>query len=73
MNQVNAINPAAIRILVVDDDPDIARGTSRVLERAGYATVSALSGTVALQSVLANRPDLVLLDRDMPEVDGMEV
>jgi PleD family two-component response regulator len=67
------IKPAEIRILVVDDDSDIARGSSRVLEQAGYATVIAASGEEALQTMPSFRPHLVLSDRDMPGIDGIEM
>jgi len=67
------VNTLDIRILVVDDDFDIARGTSRVLEQAGYTTVIVLSGSGALASLNSSRPDLVLLDRDLPDTDGMEL
>jgi len=64
---------SAIRILVVDDDPDVLRGTCRVLEHAGYATLTAANGALALQQVTAEHPDLVLLDWDLPDIDGIEV
>ncbi len=62
-----------VRILVVDDDPDILTGTQRLLEKAGYTVDSASSGELALQLVEARRPDLVLLDRGLPGIDGIEV
>jgi PAS domain S-box-containing protein len=64
---------AAIRILVVDDDVDTARGTCRLLEQAGYETTVAYSGTEALAMVRAGRPHLVLLDWQLPDLDGLEV
>ncbi len=67
------MNPERITILVVEDDPDIAQGTSRVLEKAGYATVVALNGAKALEALRASRPDMVLLDRDLPDGDGLEM
>lgn len=61
------------RILVVDDDPTVAEVTTRYLERAGYAVEIAADGARALQRVLADPPDLVVLDLMLPEVDGLEV
>ena len=62
-----------VSILVVDDDPDILRGTTRILDRAGYATATADSGEAALQVMNLQKPNLVLLDWDMPGMDGIEV
>ncbi|MEI7733743.1 MAG: PAS domain-containing protein, partial [Verrucomicrobiota bacterium] len=62
-----------IRVLVADDDADIARGTARVLEKAGYTTATALSGEDTLLLLPTFRPHLVLLDLDMPGMDGLEV
>jgi len=62
-----------IRILVVDDDTDTAKGTCRVLEQAGYLTSVAATGAEALQLVRSERPPLVLLDRHLPDMDGIEV
>lgn len=62
-----------IRILVVDDDPDVAMGTCRVLEQAGYLTSVAGTGAEALQLVRDVRPPLVLLDRHLPDMDGIAV
>jgi PAS domain S-box-containing protein len=64
---------AALRILVVDDDPDVAHGTCRLLEQAGYATTRMGTGAEALQSLRANPPHLALVDRQLPDLDGLEV
>jgi CheY-like chemotaxis protein len=62
------------KILVVDDDPDFVRVTSRVLERAGHVVESASNGAQALKAVRAAPPDLVLLDIMMSYVlDGLDV
>jgi len=58
------------RILVVDDDVDVATLTERVLKDKGYAATRAGSGAAALLAIQAAPPDLVLLDIDMPEMDG---
>lgn len=63
----------SIRILIVDDDPNIVSSTARVMEKAGYTVDTASNGEEALQSVQDHHPDLLLLDRYMPGIDGIEV
>ena len=60
-------------ILVVDDDPDIARFVEVNLRSAGYDVSVASDGEQALEKAAALRPDLVLLDVMMPRIDGFEV
>ena len=60
-------------ILVVDDDPDIARFVEVNLRSVGYDVLVAGDGEEALKRADENRPDLVLLDVMMPRVDGFEV
>jgi len=60
-------------ILVVDDDPDIARFVEVNLRSAGYDVSVASDGEQALEKAGALRPDLVLLDVMMPRIDGFEV
>jgi diguanylate cyclase (GGDEF)-like protein len=60
-------------ILVVDDDPDIARFVEVNLRSAGYDVAVAADGEEALEKAGAVRPDLVLLDVMMPRIDGFEV
>jgi len=62
------------KILVVDDDPDFVKVTSKVLERAGHVVESAPNGAQALKAMRAAPPDLVLLDIMMSYVlDGLDV
>ena len=61
------------RILVVDDVPRNVRLLGAVLTAAGYEVVSAGSGAEAIVAVTRDRPDLVLLDIRMPDIDGYEV
>jgi diguanylate cyclase (GGDEF)-like protein len=60
-------------ILVVDDDPDIARFVEVNLRSAGYDVSVAADGEEALSRASELRPDLVLLDVMMPRIDGFEV
>lgn len=61
------------RILVVDDDPDIAMFMQVALSTAGYDVTVASDGDRALDAVSERRPDLVLLDVMLPTIDGFEV
>jgi two-component system, OmpR family, alkaline phosphatase synthesis response regulator PhoP len=63
----------ATRILIVEDDPDIAELVARYLDKAGFATERAASGRDALQTIAAKPPDLLVLDLMLPHVDGLEV
>ncbi len=61
-----------IRILIAGDDPDILLGTSRVLQKAGYTTLTAANGAQALYLAKKEHPDLALLDWEMPEMNGLD-
>jgi DNA-binding response OmpR family regulator len=61
------------RILVVEDDPDIATLVARYLEKAGFAADVVSSGGEALAAVAARPPDLLVLDLMLPQVDGLEI
>lgn len=61
------------RILVVEDDPDIAALVRRYLEKAGYAVDMLASGRDALSAITAQPPDLLVLDLMLPHVDGLEI
>jgi DNA-binding response OmpR family regulator len=63
----------ATRILIVEDDPDIAELVARYLDKAGYTTERANSGREALHAISERPPDLVVLDLMLPHVDGLEV
>jgi DNA-binding response OmpR family regulator len=60
-------------ILVVDDEPKIVQLARDYLEHAGFEVVSARDGREALQAVRQHRPDLVVLDLGLPELDGLDV
>jgi two-component system KDP operon response regulator KdpE len=60
-------------ILVVDDDPLMVRLVRTHLERAGYRVLAARRGQDALDVAATDRPDLVILDLMLPDLDGYEV
>lgn len=67
------MNPADISILVVDEEPDNRDSTVQILMAAGYHVTRAATGDEALRDVQTHQPNLLLLDRDLPGVDGLEV
>lgn len=68
-----ATMPAQYRVLVVDDDPDMATFLAHMLQREGMSVETAGDGEAALVRVLAAPPDLVLLDVMMPGKNGFDV
>lgn len=61
------------KVLIVDDEPDTLELVKLVLESGGFKTVLAASGKEALNELEASKPDLVILDIMMPDMDGWEV
>jgi two-component system alkaline phosphatase synthesis response regulator PhoP len=61
------------KIMVVDDEQDILQFLDLVLRERGYEVIKAASGQEALTLAATEKPDLVLLDVMMPEMDGWEV
>lgn len=70
---VNDKTDPACNIVIVDDHPNNLRVLSGILQQAGYKVRPALDGEVALKSIEAGPPDLILLDIRMPGMDGYEV
>lgn len=62
-----------MKVLVVDDDADLLDLTGYALRREGFTVVQALDGEQALRRWESERPDLVLLDANMPKMNGFEV
>jgi|EndMetStandDraft_8_1072994.scaffolds.fasta_scaffold551426_2 CheY-like chemotaxis protein len=58
-------------IVVADDDPVSQRILGHIIRRLGHEVVSAANGREALEHVRRQRPDLVILDLAMPEMDGL--
>ncbi|MBX9718881.1 MAG: response regulator transcription factor [Microbacteriaceae bacterium] len=61
------------RLLVVEDDPQVRAVLSRALGYEGFDVLPAPDGATALAAASADAPDLVLLDRILPDLDGVEV
>jgi two-component system, OmpR family, KDP operon response regulator KdpE len=62
-----------VKILIADDDAQLVRALSVTLHARGYDLVAARDGRAALDAVITERPDLVLLDLGMPRLDGIGV
>ena len=63
----------AARILVVEDDHNILRQIEFNLQSHGYAVTTAMTGVEALRLMMRERPDLLITDVMMPEMDGYEL
>ncbi|GAB4419651.1 MAG: hypothetical protein Kow00106_15920 [Anaerolineae bacterium] len=62
-----------IKILCIEDDPEMIELVKLILSRQGYEVVGATGGEAGLQAIEREQPALVLLDLMMPEMDGWEV
>ena len=60
-------------VLIVDDEPNIVQLVRITLEMASVRVLEAVDGATAIEQALAARPDLVLLDVDLPDLSGLEV
>jgi DNA-binding response OmpR family regulator len=61
------------RVLVVEDDPDIAQLLVHYLGKAGFGAETVAGGREALAAITARPPDLLVLDLMLPQVDGLEI
>ena len=61
------------RVLVVDDEASIRRYLRPILTAEGFDVYEAINGQEALSAVLTHRPDLIILDLGLPDIDGIEV
>jgi two-component system response regulator VicR len=69
---MNTSKPAK-KVLIVDDELDTLELIKLVLESGGFKTILASTGAEALEKIKGSKPDLVLLDIMMPDMDGWEV
>jgi two-component system KDP operon response regulator KdpE len=63
----------AARILIVDDEPNIIGTVAPLLRARGYDVLSAMNGRAALDAVERDKPDLIVLDLGLPDIEGVEV
>lgn len=61
------------KILVVDDDPYILMSLEFLMKKNGYQVMIARNGAEALEAINSNKPELILLDIMMPDVDGYSI
>lgn len=61
-----------IRVLIVDDEPNIITSINYFLKQEGYEVASATNGLMAVEAYRNYNPDIILLDVMMPEMDGFE-
>ncbi len=61
------------KILVVDDEPQIVKVLKAYLEKAGFQVVTAADGQVALHTFQREKPDFMILDLNLPGIDGLDV
>ena len=61
------------RVLVVDDEPNILGTLGPLLRARGYDVSTAMTGRAALETVDRDKPDLIVLDLGLPDIDGVEV
>ena len=65
--------PEKKKILIVDDEPQLAGFVKTMLETRNYEVISAADGVEGLQKAESEQPHLILLDLKMPKINGMEV
>src|SRR3977135_4332953 len=65
--------PSDARLLVVEDEPNILELLSASLRYAGFDVITAAGGTEAVQAAQRHRPDLIVLDVMLPDMDGFDV
>ena len=64
---------AGRKILIVDDEPDVATYLTTLLEDNGYTTITAADGKQGMAAARAEKPDLITLDISMPEESGVKM
>ncbi|WP_433565508.1 response regulator [Nocardia sp. CA-151230] len=69
----NAAAAAPIKVLVVDDEPQILRALRINLSVRGYEVTTASNGAAALRAAAEKHPDVIILDLGLPDMDGIEV
>ena len=62
-----------VQILYIEDDPSNRLLVRRILEAEGYSITEAVSGLAGLEMAAQTKPDLILLDINLPEIDGYDL
>jgi DNA-binding response OmpR family regulator len=65
--------PMTARVLIIEDDPNVAEVVARYLQREGYRVQTCGDGRLGLETALAELPDLVILDLMLPSLGGLEI
>jgi two-component system response regulator HydG len=73
MSDSPLIPPKAVRVLVVDNDRDLAHAMTESLERIGFECTTATSGTEGSQLIQQNSYEIIVTDLVMNDIDGMEI
>ena len=63
----------AKKVLIIEDSADIGESLQRLIEMKGYDAVVAHTGVEGTEKALEEKPDLILLDLSLPDMDGLEV
>jgi DNA-binding response OmpR family regulator len=71
--EANAVDDLDLRVLLIEDDPDIARMYKLKLEIDGYSVSVAADGEAGLRQARVEHPDLIFLDVRLPRLDGFHV
>lgn len=61
------------KILIIEDNEDIRSNTSKILELSNYMVITAENGKIGVIKAIENKPDLIICDIMMPELDGYGV
>jgi len=72
ISMLNVVKASNYRILVVDDDKDIVQTIKGNLELDGYEVLAAFNGRTGLHIAKTTRPDLIILDLTLPDIDGIK-
>jgi DNA-binding response OmpR family regulator len=73
MQQNDSGKTKNLQILIIDDDDNTREAMERLLKIEGYKTRSAADGTTGYSSAVMAHPDLILLDLNLPDIDGKQV
>jgi DNA-binding response OmpR family regulator len=63
----------AKKILIIEDDPSFSRAINHIIEKEGYAVITANNGLTGLRMAQGEKPDLLVLDVMLPGLDGFEI